>query len=160
MSRNEDATTLVARTLTYAAVAHQDQVYERLTPNQDNQPYIYHPIRVAFRVEEFGGANVSDKMVALTHDILEDTSWPVPTWFSTLEESAVHLLTRPDNMEYKDYIVSIAEAQGRDGEIARLVKWADLHDNLLHAPGKSSLANRYVSAIKTIEVKMIKNNEC
>ena len=56
---------------------------------------------------------------------------------------AVELLTREEDADpaaYRAHVARIAEAPGRIGELARIVKRADLHDRLRHQGVRTSTA--------------------
>ncbi|MCZ2392986.1 MAG: phosphohydrolase [Chitinophagales bacterium] len=87
-------------------------------------PYLLHVLRVMMSVEK-----MDEKIVALLHDVVEDSE-------ITFEElakegfpkkilKAVDLLTKSESKLYEDYIQEI-----RRNELARMVKMADLKDNL------------------------------
>jgi (p)ppGpp synthase/HD superfamily hydrolase len=87
-------------------------------------PYLLHVLRVMLSVEK-----INEKIVALLHDVVEDSE-------VTFEElankgfpkkilKAVELLTKTENKPYEDYIQEI-----KKNELARVVKLADLKDNM------------------------------
>jgi (p)ppGpp synthase/HD superfamily hydrolase len=87
-------------------------------------PYLLHVLRVMMRLN-----NMDEKIVALLHDVVEDSE-------VTFEElanegfpkkilKAVELLTKTENKPYEDYIQEI-----KKNELARVVKLADLKDNM------------------------------
>lgn len=87
-------------------------------------PYLLHVLRVMMRLD-----NMDEKIVALLHDVVEDSE-------VTFEElanegfpkkilKAVELLTKTENKSYEDYIQEI-----KMNELARVVKLADLKDNM------------------------------
>ena len=86
-------------------------------------PYITHPLRV---MEKLTGN--SEKIVAILHDIVEDT----PTTLEDLDQmgfaqnvvEAVKAMTHLDEDSYMDYVIKI-----KSNSIARKVKLADLEDN-------------------------------
>jgi len=87
------------------------------------QHYIKHPLRVAKAV-----IGVKEKIVAVLHDILEDTPIKedqLKRTFSKEIVEAVRVLTHRKEEQYRDYIRRIAE-----NRLATLVKIADLQDNL------------------------------
>jgi hypothetical protein len=76
------------------------------------------------------------RAVAWLHDLFElvPFSWS-ELWargLTAAEASALALLTHGENESYKAYVLRIADAQGQAGEIARVVKLADLDDHLAH----------------------------
>ena len=87
-------------------------------------PYLLHVLRVMMSVEK-----LDEKIVALLHDVIEDSE-------ITFEEiayegfpkkilKAVELLTKTESKPYEDYIQEI-----KRNELARVVKLADLKDNM------------------------------
>jgi (p)ppGpp synthase/HD superfamily hydrolase len=108
-----------------------------------DEPYINHAVRVALAVDGDGA-----KAVALLHDVLEDTD----VTYIELERRgvekgillAVRALTRLDDETYREYIERLAtwDAEYWSG-VARVVKLADLDDNLSDLPGGHSLRKRY-----------------
>lgn len=129
----------LTKTLMYAERAHAGQTYR--IKNGADEPYIFHPVRVASRV-----MTEDEKVVALLHDVLEDTGWALPDWLSASELRAVQLLTRDEGTTYEDYIKRLINAEGLPGRIARAVKKADLCDNLAHDPNEQ-LRERYQNAL-------------
>ncbi len=140
--------TVVTGALMYAMEKHSGQVYTR---KDENWPYFVHLVRVALRV---AGLWYSDEaiIVALLHDVLEDTDATrseIRFRFGALVSSAVLALTRDKDTPYKDYIRSLA-----GHPVARIVKIADLQDNLYHCmlnsvpEDKKSLTSRYVWALE------------
>lgn len=112
--------------LAYAACAHQGQVYHH--PDGD-QPYVLHCLRVALRCKP------EHQVVALLHDVSEDTDYGLPIWLHEAELRALMLLTRDKAEEtYDDYITAIMIAPGEAGAIARSVKIEDLRENYSCAP--------------------------
>ena len=77
------------------------------------------------------------KATAWLHDLLELTTVGRAELRSrgltAVEASALGLLTRRRGQPYNSYVLRIADAPGRSGSIARLVKLADLDDHLAHA---------------------------
>jgi hypothetical protein len=75
--------------------------------------------------------------VAWLHDLFElvPLSWS-QLWargLTAAEASALALLTHGEDESYETYVLRIVDARGRAGEIARVVKLADLDDHLAHA---------------------------
>lgn len=87
------------------------------------KPYFLHPIRVSKKT-----IDKRSKIVALLHDVLEDSNKYRLDDFSFLDEEqneALRLLTHSKNEDYFSYIEKI-----RKNQIARKVKIADLEDNM------------------------------
>lgn len=138
----------VLKACEYAARAHDWQLYHGYGDRED-EPYVCHPIRVADQVQ-----GESAKVVALLHDVLEDTDYDLPDWISTTEKKALYLLTRRSETPYDSYIRTILEADGPAGDIARCVKIADIQENLSLLPNteeKQNLQQRYTQALAQLE---------
>lgn len=105
------------RALQIAVQAHAGQ------KDKNGAAYIFHPIRVMMRC-----THPSAKIVALLHDVVEDTA----TTFEDLEAagfsaevlSTLHLVTHAKEVPYDEYVGSLLE-----DPIAIEVKIADLEDN-------------------------------
>lgn len=141
---------LNGHTLT-AAIQVALEVHEHQTRKGNGEPYILHPLRVMLAVPE------EARIVAVLHDVFEDwhleveelKSWPVEG-IRGAELEALRLLTRPEGVTYGGYIERIQEAPGEAGRLARLVKRADLEDNLrdARAAGLESLVRKYERALE------------
>lgn len=109
---------MLAKALNIAYSAHQGQI------DKGGIPYIQHPIRVALNC-----LTDDEKIVALLHDVIEDTS-------VTVEE----LMNEGFNQNIIDAIISLTKRNGEDymtfirrvssNELATLVKIQDLKDNM------------------------------
>lgn len=104
------------KALLVAINAHQGQ------KDKGNKPYILHPIRVALNVK-----GKDEKIVALLHDVIEDTSYTIDDldFLSEEQRKALLLLTHDDNVPYMEYIVEL-----KKNKIASKVKLADLEQNM------------------------------
>ena len=112
-----------------AITCHSGQTY-----GSSNHPYFLHPLRVADRVRDMGYRviNVHKAVnVALLHDTLEDSSLT----YEELERlvgsdlaEKVEKLTRRPGVAYFDYIRYVGT-----WTYPRIVKIADLEDNLVHS---------------------------
>lgn len=97
---------------------------------KNGDPYLLHPLRVMAQVN-----SLDEKMVAVLHDVAEDTDVALDDLekegFSQAVLEAVRLVTRTDEQNYNAYIQSI-----KANPIARAVKIADMIDNsnLLRIP--------------------------
>ncbi|MCH2014582.1 guanosine-3',5'-bis(diphosphate) 3'-pyrophosphohydrolase [Acinetobacter ursingii] len=88
------------------------------------QPYILHPLRLMLNVE-----NMDQKMVAVMHDLLEDT-----------DTTIVDLITLGFSQNVIDAVVALTKKEGESrldaakrivkNSLARTVKLADLADNM------------------------------
>lgn len=86
--------------------------------------YALHPIAVMSQMD-----TVDEKVVALLHDVIEDTSWTLQDLknegFSASVLRALTLLTKPSGADYSHYIARITT-----DHLARKVKMADLRHNM------------------------------
>lgn len=146
--------------LRHAVKAHAGQV------DKCGQPYILHPIAVAEALEAaewvFSADPENAFVVALLHDVWEDTNYALPTWESEpsptsltqLQEAVLHRLTRYAAETYAEYIEAICrESPFGIKEIACIVKLADLWHNLqperqdcLPEGERKGLEKRYLQA--------------
>ena len=87
-------------------------------------PYLLHVLRVMMSVEK-----MDERIVALLHDVVEDSETTIEELanegFSKKILRAVELLTKTEHKTYEDYIQEI-----KKNELARVVKSADLKDNM------------------------------
>lgn len=104
------------KALLVAIKAHQGQ------KDKGGKPYILHPIRVALNVK-----GKDEKIVALIHDVIEDTSYTIDDLDFLTEEQrkALLLLTHDDNTPYMEYIEEV-----KKNKIASKVKLKDLEQNM------------------------------
>ncbi len=111
---------LYKRAVEIATRAHAGQV------DKGGHPYIGHPLAVADSVE-----GMAQKIVAVLHDILEDTSVTADDLraegFPRAIVEAVEALTRQksDPISYEAYLCRV-----KQNPLARAVKMADLRHNL------------------------------
>lgn len=128
---------LTFRAYEYALVAHMGQKY-------GDEPYIYHPARVANRMEQYDESGIA---VAYLHDVVEDTSFTLDDLrregFNDEILEAVDAITRRKGEKYFDYIRRLSS-----NPIAKRVKIADLQENL--SQGDLSLSTRYYKALKML----------
>lgn len=115
----------------YEALRHAIKAHGG-TPDKCGVPYIYHPIAVAEAIERTiwpgkGLVHINGAVVALVHDVWEDTSYLIPPEDLTPEQyTALDALTQRPGEEYFAYIQRIIAA----GTLAIVVKLADLWHNL------------------------------
>lgn len=121
--------------------------------DKSGHPAILHALRVMFAVPAEAQA------VAVMHDVAEDTDLTLDDLaldFAPVDVAAIDLLTRPptgapSRPTYAMYILRIVYAPGEAGRIARLVKVADLKDNLSRPlPDSRDLVERYVEALAAL----------
>jgi hypothetical protein len=96
-----------------------------------NDPVVEH-------VEHVANAVAPDaQAVAWLHELFELTPLGRETLraygLTAVEELTLELLTRAPTERYEEYVSRITHARGRAGELARMVKLADLDDHLGHA---------------------------
>ena len=118
--------------------------------DKSGRPYVLHPIHLAEQMKD-----EYSTLVALLHDILEDTDTPAEylrEQFPAEVCDAVELLTKPEDMDYFDYIEKV-----KVNDLARRVKLCDLEHNCTlsrfdTAPDEYALARRekYLSARKIL----------
>jgi hypothetical protein len=76
------------------------------------------------------------RVTAWLHDVLERTALTIDQLradgMSPAELSALALLTRTEEDDYRAYVQRIADAPGQAGSLARVVKLADLEDHLVY----------------------------
>lgn len=96
---------------------HKDQV------DKGGNPYILHPLAVMNKVE-----TIKEKIVAILHDILEDTPMKKEGLLINFDEEivdAIETLTKIGGQTWDEYIEQI-----KGNELARKVKIADLEHNM------------------------------
>jgi len=111
---------LLAKAIRLAAKKHVKQ--ER----KDGTSYIYHPMRVAEYLRR-AGADIRTQIVAVLHDVLEDTDTPeskIKEFGSDIFE-AVKLVTRPEGAAEDQYVAAILK-----NPMAANVKMMDKIDNV------------------------------
>ena len=128
----------VRRAYEIAAAAHRGQV------DKSGVAYINHPLTVAANV----GENISAVIVALLHDVAEDTSLTVDDLrqkipLTAAEIRALELLTHDEKISYAEYIARI-----KADDLARTVKLADLRHNSDLSRIKNPAPNDFARAEK------------
>lgn len=108
----------IEKAIALAAKKHAGQV------DKGNQPYIFHPLRLMFKV-----TTPQQQIVAVLHDILEDT-----------DTTVVDLISLGFEQEIIDAILALTKKSGESrinaahrahqNPIARAVKLADVSDNM------------------------------
>ncbi len=97
--------------------AHKDQ------KDKSGQPYVFHPFHLAEQM-----TTEETTIVALLHDLLEDTDYTVADLaemgFDKSVTDAIALMTHAEGVDYMDYVRAIKE-----NPIAKAVKLADLRHN-------------------------------
>lgn len=113
-----DLMSLLERAIAIAVDAHQGQF------DKAGAPYILHPLRMMMRLE-----TPSEKIVAVLHDVIEDTPWTFDALrsegFPKEVIEAIAGVTRRGDETYEAFIDRAA-----GNPLARAVKLADLEDNM------------------------------
>lgn len=108
----------ILRALEIAMAAHEGQV------DKGGHPYVLHPVRVASGVMKH-----DEKIVALLHDVVEDTEWTLEglreAGFSEKVVAAADAITRREGEVRREYLTRC-----KADPIARVVKMADLEHNM------------------------------
>lgn len=97
--------------------AHEGQI------DKGGNPYYFHPKYVASRVY-----NPNEKIVALLHDVLEDTNFPImvlEALFDTKIIDALKILIHEEGVPYMEYIDLVSR-----NSLAKRVKIEDLKHNM------------------------------
>lgn len=140
---NENTRKQLKRAATVAARAHDGQV------RKDGTPYIAHPVRVAI-----GCDSPYEKIVALLHDVVEDTDITLnelrELGFDAIVLEAVDRVTKRPGERYMDFIERAAAH-----DVSRRVKIADIEDNLedqsaLDPDEAAFLKERYTKALERL----------
>lgn len=109
---------LLTKALLIATKAHSNQV------DKAGTPYIFHPIRVSDKC-----TNYNERIVALLHDVIEDTNitpeYLLSEGFPSNIVDAILSVTRNEAESYDDFI-----KRSRLNSIGRQVKLHDLEDNM------------------------------
>jgi len=109
---------MLEKAIEIAAQAHRGQV------DKAGNPYILHVLRVMLRMTD-----LTDMVVGVLHDIIEDTPWTATglaaKGFPAEVVRVIQLLSKKEGESYKDFIARLAP-----DPLARRVKIADLEDNM------------------------------
>jgi hypothetical protein len=114
----------IARAASIAAAAHVGQ------RTRSGELVLDHLARVAAAVDP------SERATAWLHDLLERSDLSAEglreRGLTQVELDALHLLTHSPSESYELYVLRIAHAPGKAGDLARDVKLADLDDHMDH----------------------------
>ena len=109
---------LLEKAISIAVEAHRGQ------KDKSGAPYILHPLSVMSRV-----AGETEKIVAVLHDVVEDTPWTMEALrregFPDEVLTALDCVTKREGEAYDDFV-----KRSGSNPVARLVKLADLEDNM------------------------------
>ena len=123
-----------------AAEVHARQV------DKAGEPYILHPLRVMLEMPDD-----LHRIVAVLHDVVEDgdDGWMEihEGMFSDEVKDAIDAVTRREGEDYFDYVRRAAAHP-----IGRVVKMADLHDNLRECPADPKSTSRMARYAKAINI--------
>lgn len=110
-------TDMTKRALKLCFEAHKEQL------DKSGMPYVFHPFHLAEQMPD-----EDCTVVALLHDVMEDTEYGVEDLrslgFSDAALTALMLMTHDDDIPYLDYVAML-----KSNPIARNVKLADLKHN-------------------------------
>ena len=138
-------TNLTKKALSLCFEAHKNQL------DKSGMPYVFHPFHLAEQME-----TVETVVVALLHDIVEDTDYTIDDLknmgFPNTVTDAIALMTHDAATEYMDYVARI-----KTNPIAKVVKLADLRHNSdlsrLNVVTSEALRRRekYLEALEILE---------
>lgn len=112
---------LLERARNLAHSAHSGQT------DKAGNPYVLHPLRVACDVSDRHGENHPAVIVALLHDVVEDTECRLDTireLFGSTIAQAVDAVTKRQGEALEDYYCRV-----KANPLALIVKAADIRDN-------------------------------
>lgn len=150
-----EALRLLEQAKDLARVMHRGQEY-------DGKEYFYAHLAPVAQLTGWVRDDPIALAVAYLHDIIEDT----PASLHMLRQLgfppeivwAVGYLTKLQEETYAEYIHLLTVSPGRAGEIARIVKYADLTYNrlrCLHDPNYRGLCTRYTEALAVLTPAVI-----
>ena len=152
-------------TTTYAAAHAFASLALRGKTDKVGAPLITHAVRMAGSYPHPGAESHHMRIVAVLHDVLEDSSARLVHLRAeeyelvldglalTLDKDMaddLDLLTRPEGMTYRDYIRRLRDGARQRGWKAADLKLADLYDHL-RGGAPESLVPRYEWAIKCLK---------
>jgi (p)ppGpp synthase/HD superfamily hydrolase len=109
---------LLEKAISLAVTAHRGQ------RDRYGAPYILHPLRVMSRVH-----SVTEKIIAILHDVVEDTEWTFEELkrdgFPDSVLAALDCLTKREEEDYEEFV-----KRSESNVLARSIKLADLEDNM------------------------------
>ena len=146
MSKNRNEVILSA--ISFAARKHHGQM------RKDNEtPYVSHPFRVAITISQiFGFHDPEIITAAVLHDTLEDTTTnfeDITKKFGRKIAQWVELFSKDDTMEESERELVYMKQLASSPREVKLIKLADIHDNLLDA--KKSGSKQFKKTLKKSE---------
>ncbi|MDB6066855.1 MAG: metal dependent phosphohydrolase [Pedosphaera sp.] len=118
MKKKQNTADLLERAIEIAVRAHHGQ------RDKSGAPYILHPLRMMLRVKR-----PEEKMVAVLHDVVEDSDWTLAMLrkegFPKAVLAAVDHLTRRETESYEAFV-----SRAIRNPLAKQIKIRDLEDNL------------------------------
>ena len=152
MTREEIGLSTLQRAIEIAVSAHRGQRHKADEGNEDDHPYLLHPLHLMFQME-----SIDTRIVAVLHDAVEDSDdWDFERLraenFSPEIVAAVESVTKHEGEDYGDFIQRV-----KRNRIGRCVKLADLRHNIdltrLPEIGEKDLerAEKYHRAIRSLE---------
>ncbi len=131
----------IYKALKFAQKAHKGQV------DKSGEEYLLHPIRVSYR-----GVTDDERIVALLHDVLEDTHYTVEDIKREVTDDeciiqALKLMNHDKNVPYFDYIRKIRDSKNH---LAINVKKYDIADNTDPNRGKVYNYEKYFTALSIL----------
>lgn len=110
------------KSILIAMKAHKAHKAYKGQEDKGGFPYILHPLNIFFKVR-----GKDEKVVALLHDVLEDSNYELQdlSFLNKEQREALGLMTKGEDMDYFDYIDKI-----KSNKIARQVKLRDLEHNM------------------------------
>ncbi len=118
---------IIEKATRIAVEAHKNQ-----TRKADDSPYIIHPFMVALKLQKY---NFEDEIIAaaLTHDVLEDTDYPVEKFREELGDEVykiVKAVTNDGSLDWEEKKKQYVETVRNGSEGAKAVSVADKIHNL------------------------------
>lgn len=136
---------MLNRAIEFATLAHKGQ------RDKKGRPMILHAISVLQGVAEETNWDTNMCVVAVLHDVVEDTAYDVESiadWFGNWVAKRVDSLSRREGERYIEYIQRV-----KKDRYATVVKLADLRANLdpkRYLPGHAALYRRYGKALDVL----------
>ena len=129
-----------------AIMAHNGQV------DKNGEPYILHVLRVMLDCQQFCSESDNTMMVAVLHDIVEDTEITLPmieAEFGAYIAGEVDNLTKREDEKHTDYI-----ERTDNSRLSRRVKMADIRDNMdpRRVTSEHGMYARYAKAYRRLKL--------